>query len=393
MNPFRTYTIALFCALVAFAGGLWLGGHPDSLPSGLRDVFVEDQEATLRAELIEAIDGSFYKPVDDEKLEDASLDGIVRSLDDDFSHYFNPDETTAFQESITGEFDGVGMSIEQDKQGLLVLNVFDGSPAAEARIHKGDLITEVNGESIAGESSDIATAKIKGRAGTSVDLTVLEGGGGGDRRTVSVDRERIEVPVVEGRIEEAGGTKVGVASLISFSSGAHGALREEIESLLDEGAEGIVLDLRGNGGGLLEEAVLVSSLFIEDGEIVTTKGRTKPERVFEAEGEALDPDLPLTVLVDKGSASASEIVTGALRDTGRAEIVGETTFGKGVFQEVQPLSNGGTLDLTVGEYFLPDGENISDKGIEPETKAVDKPRTKRDEALPEALDVLRDQIG
>ncbi len=393
MNPFRTYTIALFCALVAFAGGLWLGGHPDSLPSGLRDVFVDDQEATLRAELIEAIDDNFYKQVDDEKLEDASLDGIVRSLDDQFSHYFDPKETTAFQESISGEFDGVGMSIEEDKQGLLVLNVFDGSPAAEAGIHEGDLITEVNGESIAGEPSDIATAKIKGRAGTSVDLTVVEGGRGGDERTIAVDRERIEVPVAEGKLEELDGTKVGVASLLSFSSGAHGALREEIESLLDRGAEGIVLDLRGNGGGLLEEAVLVSSLFIEDGTIVTTKGRTKPERVFEAQGKAIDSDLPLVVLVDKGSASASEIVTGALRDTDRAEVVGETTFGKGVFQEVQPLSNGGTLDLTVGEYFLPDGENISDDGIDPEVEAKDKPRTKRDEALPEALDALRDEIG
>jgi len=393
MNRFRTYTIVLLSALAAFAGGLWLGGHPQTLPSGVRGAFVEDQQATLRAELIKSIEDNFYEQVDETKLEDASLDGIVRSLDDQFSHYFNPKETTAFQESITGQFDGVGMSIEEDKQGLVVLNVFDGSPASRAGIRKGDLITEVDGESIAGDPSDIATAKIKGRAGTSVGLTVLEGGPNGDKREVEVDRERIEVPVAEGEIEEVDGKKVGVARLISFSSGAHGALREEIETLLDEGAEGIVLDLRGNGGGLLEEAVLVSSLFVEDGEIVTTRGRTKAERVFEAQGEALESDLPVVVLVDKGSASASEIVTGALRDTGRAEIVGETTFGKGVFQEVQPLSNGGTLDLTVGEYFLPSGENISDKGIKPEIKAVDKPRTKPDEALPKALDALSDEIG
>ena len=120
-----------------------------------------------------------------------------------------------------------------------------------------------------------------------------------------------------------------------------------------------MLDLRGNGGGLLTEAVLVASQFIEDGEIVTTEGRTKPERVFEAQGDAIDEDIPVVVLVDGGSASASEIVTGALRDTERAIVVGERTFGKGVFQEVQPLSNGGALDLTVGSYFLPDGDNIS----------------------------------
>jgi len=392
MNPFRVYTIALFCALVALAGGLYLGGHPDVLPSGLRDVFVDDREATLRAELIQAIDDGFYKDVDAERLQDASLDGIVRALDDRFSHYFDPQETEAFDESISGKFDGVGMSIEEIKQGLLVLNVFEGSPAEGTGIRKGDVITAVDGESIAGESSDIATAKIKGRPGTSVELTVSQGGAGGRERTIDVERERIQVPVAEGTIEQVDGVKVGVAQLISFTSGAHGALREEIDSLLEKGAEGIVLDLRGNGGGLLQEAVLVSSLFIEDGEIVTTEGRTKPERVFEAQGEAIDPELPVVVLVDRGSASASEIVTGALRDRDRAQVVGEKTFGKGVFQEVQPLSNGGTLDLTVGEYFLPSGENISDKGITPAIRARDKPRTKPDEALPKALDTLAEEI-
>jgi carboxyl-terminal processing protease len=121
---------------------------------------------------------------------------------------------------------------------------------------------------------------------------------------------------------------------------------------------------------------------------VTTRGRAKPERVFNAQGQAIPEDIPMVVLVDGGSASASEIVAGAVRDHGRATVVGERTFGKGVFQEVQPLSNGGALDLTVGSYFLPDGENISDRGIEPEVKAVDKPRTERDEALPTALDEL-----
>jgi carboxyl-terminal processing protease len=392
MNPFRTYTIALACALAAFAGGLWLGGHPDQLPSGLRDVFVEDEATRLRAELIDAIEDGFYKEVDPDELEDASLDGIVRALDDRYSHYFDPGETETFEQSISGQFEGVGMSIEEDKRGLLVLNVFDGSPAAKAGIRKGDVVTAVNGDSIAGESADIATAKIKGRAGTSVELTLLVGGKGGRKRTVSVDRARIDVPVVEGKLVEENGVDLGVVQLLTFSSGAHGALREEIDSLLADGAEGIVLDLRGNGGGLLQEAVLVSSLFVEDGEIVTTKGRTKAERLFEAQGDAIDPDVPVVVLVDKGSASASEIVTGALRDRGRAEIVGENTFGKGVFQEVQPLSNGGTLDLTVGSYFLPGGEDISDKGIKPDVKARDKPRTKPDEALPTALDELTDEI-
>jgi carboxyl-terminal processing protease len=162
--------------------------------------------------------------------------------------------------------------------------------------------------------------------------------------------------------------------------------------VLDDGAQAIVLDLRGNGGGLLSEAVLVSSVFIEDGKIVSVRGRERPERTENAEGDAIDQDIPVAVLVDGGSASASEIVTGALRDRGRATVVGTHTFGKGLVQEVEPLSNGGYLDLTVANYYLPGGKTISTSGLKPQVKAFDKPRTKRDEALPVALDVLAGKL-
>ena len=152
-----------------------------------------------------------------------------------------------------------------------------------------------------------------------------------------------------------------------------------------------MLDLRGNGGGLLTEAQLVSSIFIEDGKIVSTRGRSRPERVLEAEGDAIDEDIPVVVLVDGGSASASEIVTGALRDRGRATVVGTRTFGKGLVQEVKPLSNGGVLDITVANYYLPGGKTISTAGIKPQVRAADNPDTDRDEALPTALDTLLEQ--
>jgi carboxyl-terminal processing protease len=386
----RAYTLALLCALLGLIGGLWLGGHPSSLPGSVRDVFVEEDRA-LRAEVVDTIEQNFFKEVEEDDFEDASVRGIVRALDDRFSHYFSPEETAQFEQSISGEFDGVGMSVEESPRGLLVLNVFEGSPAERSGITDGDIVTEVNGQSIAGQSADIATAKIKGQPGTSVELTVSDPET--DRqRTVELERQRIEVPAVESELVEQGGTTLGVVELLTFTQGAHGAMREAIDELDQDGAEGIVLDLRGNGGGLLTEAVLVASQFIEDGEIVTTEGRTKPERVFEAQGDAIDEDFPVVVLVDGGSASASEIVTGALRDTERAIVVGERTFGKGVFQEVQPLSNGGALDLTVGSYFLPDGDSISDRGIAPDVKAVDKPNTERDEALPDALEVLADEV-
>jgi carboxyl-terminal processing protease len=245
----------------------------------------------------------------------------------------------------------------------------------------------VNGRSIAGVNSQVATSRIKGPAGTSVTLRVFTPGEERDR-TVRVKRERIEIPVARGHMVERDGHKVGVVELLSFSSGAHGLLRLQIDRLLKNGAEAVVLDLRGNGGGLLSEAVLVSSIFIEDGKIVSVRGRHRPERTQNAEGDAVDEKLPVVTLVDGGSASASEIVTGALRDRHRAKVVGTRTFGKGLVQEVQSLSNGGVLDLTVANYYLPDGETISTKGIKPEIRAVDDPDTDRDEALPVAVDEL-----
>ena len=375
--------LAFALAFLLLFGGIWMGGHPETLPDFARDAFVDDDRA-VRAEIVDSIKDNFYKPVKDSQIDESELKGIVSGLNDRFSHYLTPDEKKQFEEGVQGSFEGVGMAVDEDRRGLRVLNVFDRSPAKRAGIRKGDFITRVNGKSIAGVSSDVATARIKGPAGTPVRLEVVNSSGE-ERRSFRLRRARVVVPVADSRITQSGGRELGVVELASFSSGAHGRLRQEVDKVLRRGADGLVLDLRGNGGGLLREAVLVSSIFIEDGLVTFTRGRTKPRRNFEAQGDAIAEDVPVVVLVDRGSASASEIVTGALRDRHRATVVGQRTFGKGVFQEVQPLSNGGLLDLTVGEYFLPSGENIGKKGIVPTVKAKDDPKTERDEALPVAL--------
>lgn len=389
MTGFGKSVAALAAAILLLCGGIWLGGHPETLPGPVRDAFV-DEDRALRAEVVDSIKDSFYKPVKDSDIDQSSLKGIVQGLGDQFSNYLTPKETKEFQESVEGEFEGVGMNVDEDRRGLRVVKVFDDTPARRNGIKPGEFITEVNGRSIAGVASDVATARIKGPAGTKVRLEVVDPDTA-TPRTLTLQRERIEVPVAESKIEERGGQKLGVVELTTFSNGAHGLLRKEIDKVTDRGAKGIVLDLRGNGGGLLREAVLVSSIFIEDGLVTYTKGRTKPKREFEAEGDAISENLPVVVLVDRGSASASEIVTGALRDRRRATVVGTRTFGKGVFQEVLPLSNGGLLDLTVGEYYLPSGENIGKKGVRPTVRAVDDPETDRDEALPVALDTLAEK--
>jgi carboxyl-terminal processing protease len=386
MTPKRGFALALSGLLIALAIGLWLGGHPTSLPGFLRDVFVEDDRA-LHAQVVDTIEDNYYKKIPKDRLEEQSLRGLVEALHDPFSHYISPKEASRFKESIEGKFEGVGMTVAEDKRGLKVLTVFKDTPARRAGVRTGDVITAVDGRSIRGISSDAATARIKGPAGTSVQLTVVTPGSK-RRRNLRMKRQRIEVPVAEGRVVTRDGRKIAVVQLLGFTDGAHGLLRRQIDRALSRGAKGIVLDLRGNGGGLLREAVLVSSIFIEDGDIVSVRGRKRRNRTESAVGDAIDPKIPVVVLVDRGSASASEITTGALRDRHRATVVGTRTFGKGLVQEVEPLSNGGALDITVANYYLPDGETITRAGLKPQVPARDKPRTKRDEALSVAIDTL-----
>jgi carboxyl-terminal processing protease len=195
-------------------------------------------------------------------------------------------------------------------------------------------------------------------------------------------------------MERAEGRDFAYVSLAQFTSGAHGEVSGALRPLLRKGADGVVLDLRDNGGGLLQEGVLVSSVFIPDGTIVTTRGRSRPSKRYSASGQSIDTKLPVVVLVNDGTASAAEIVTGALQDRKRATVVGTRTFGKGVFQEIEPISNGGALDITVGEYYTPKGRNLGPRngkpgGITPAVHAKDDPDTETvDEALRKALSVL-----
>jgi carboxyl-terminal processing protease len=380
---------ALVAILATLCAGMYLGGHPANLPTFLKDAFV-DESASLNAEAVDVIEDNYIRKVPGSQLDDASLQGMVRSLKSRFSHYFTPEQNRLFEQATNGEFSGVGLTVVERKRGLLVVSVFNKSPAKRVGIGPGDVITKVNDHSIAGESSNASTARIKGKPGTYVQLTVTRRGG--RTRTVRVKRERIKVPVVSSSLRTVGGRKLGVVALASFTSGSHAEIANAVRKLLRRHAQGFVLDLRANGGGLLEEAVLISSLFVPNGTIVTTKGRTKPKRVLEATGDTITRK-PIVVLVDHDTASASEITTAALNERVRAPVVGERTFGKGVFGQVFELSNGGALDLIVGSYYTPDGENINKKGIAPDVRAKDDPATKRDEALDRALATLARRAG
>jgi carboxyl-terminal processing protease len=384
----RVLALLLVAGLVV--GAFWLGGHSGGLPAPLRDFARDDDTATIDA-AIERVYDDYYREIPRERLANDAIRGVVQGLDDRFSGYFDPKEYRSFREVTDARFSGVGLGVQRDRRGLRITQVYDGSPAKKAGLREGDVILSADGTRLAGKAEEAAVGLIKGKEGTRVKLGVRRG-----RRTFdrTVTRAQIDIPVVESETVRRGGKRYAHIRLATFSSGSHAEIYAKIRAAQKRDVAGIVFDLRGNSGGLVEEARLIASAFLPEGRIVTTRGRSVSETVYEATGDPVAPKIPLVVLVDRGSASASEIVAGALQDRDRAKVVGTKTFGKGVFQQVVELGNGGALDITVGQYFLPSGRNIGGRGVkrgaglQPDVRVQDDPKTERDEALRHAVDVL-----
>ncbi len=314
---------------------------------------------------------------------------MLKSLKDPYTVYLTPKEVQDFEEKERGSYSGIGASLQKTKDGLIITAVFDGSPAKAAGLAPGDAIVTVDGKDTKGVAIETSISRIKGAEGSTVTLGVQPKDKKQPVKTYKIQRKTIEIPETSSKIINDKGTKVGYVQLYEFGGLAGRDVRKDVDELSKKGAQWFILDLRYNGGGLLTQAVDVTGVF-QTGLVTSTAGLNSPKEELTATGPVATRK-PMVVLVNGYSASASEIVTGALKDHKRATIIGTKTFGKGLVQSIVDLGNGAALKLTTAVYLTPNGTNINKKGITPDIVAPDKPKTKPDDALQRALQYIAAQ--
>jgi len=349
------------------------------------------EQLELFADVLARVRSDYVVNVDDEELIGDALNGMLQSLDP-HSSYVSPEDYRALEESTSGEYGGLGMEVTSEDGVLTVVSPFDGSPAANAGIKAGDYVTSVDGESILGLSVSESVKKMRGKAGEPITLTVVSKGE--DPRDVTLVREIIKPHVVRAELKDG----IGYLRLSQFNDRSESSLLENITKLQKEAGghlPGLILDLRNNPGGLLDQSVKVSSAFLSGGEIVSIRGRKSNDiQRFNAKSNQAVKGVPLIVLINEASASASEIVAGAIQDRGRGLVLGATSFGKGSVQSIIPLRGGrdGALRLTTQRYYTPAGRSIQGTGIEPDIAVSNKPKTEskadrlREADLPNAIE-------
>ena len=315
-------------------------------------------------EVFERVRSTYVDEVSDEKLIDAAINGMLQSLDP-HSAYLNPKNYKEMQVQTRGEFGGLGIEVTMENGYVKVIAPIDDTPAFKAGIQTNDLITHINGESVQGLSLSQAVEKMRGPVNSSINLTIARQKTG-KSFDVKITRKVIKIASVKGKIEE----KIIYIRITSFSEQTTSGLKKQMSKLIKESENepiGVILDLRGNPGGLLRQAVLVTDAFLDKGEIVSTRGRDEKEsQRYNAKRGDISNKLPIVVLINGGSASASEIVAGALQDHKRAIILGTQSFGKGSVQTIIPISGNGALRLTTSLYYTPSGRSIQAKGITPD---------------------------
>jgi carboxyl-terminal processing protease len=331
------------------------------------------QDARMLADVLERVKHDYVNPVDDHQLLQAAIHGMVASLDP-YSAYLEGDEYDEVKISSSGQYSGIGIEVSMEDEEVVVVSPFEGSPAAAAGIRSGDVIATIDGIPVNPTSLSDTIGRMRGKEGTSVRIGILRDGGA-EPLQFTLKRSRVELRSVKAELLEPGTGYVRISQFSETTGDDLDAALKDLRKRNGAPLKGLVLDLRNNPGGVLEAAVSVSDTFLDAGVIVTAKGRT-PESKFEMDatpGDALN-GAPIVVLVNGGSASAAEIVAGALKDNHRAKLMGRTTFGKGSVQTVIPLSGDRAVKLTTSFYYTPSGLSINHRGIAPDIELERDPK-------------------
>ena len=323
----------------------------------------------LFSEVLEKIQNEYVDEINQADVMDSAINGVLQSLDP-YSSYMNPEIFDEMQTETSGKFGGLGIEVSMESGVVKVISPIDDTPASKAGIKSGDFIVKINDEQVQGKTLMEAVNLMRGEVGTPIKLTVRRKG---EKKAIifNITRQVIEIKSVVSKVIDK---EVGYLRLRAFNENSDVQLKKQISKLEKENKlTGYILDLRNNPGGLLSQAVKISDFFLHDGEIVSTKGRKSREnrKFFAKKGDRIDGK-PLVVLINNGSASASEIVAGALQDQKRAILIGEATYGKGSVQSIIPLKNNGAIRLTISKYYLPSGRSISEVGITPDIKVSEE---------------------
>lgn len=359
------YTALLLLILIIFSGGYLLGQSsiaPVQLVGAAIDTPAEAQQSFRPFwETWDFIHEEYFdQPVDDEALVEGAIEGMLATLDDPNTIYLSPEHEEAARHALEGNLEGIGAEVTSENGQIIIVAPFEGSPAEAAGLRQGDILRQANGVDLTGMDVADAAALIRGPAGTTVLLAIEREG---EVLEVEVERDIINIPSVRGEIIE---DSIAYVRLSRFANNTTDNLSDVLDELLEQEPKGLILDLRSNPGGTLTSAVSVADEFLPEGPILVERFGNGNEKLFEAEEKGQAQDLPMVVLIDGGSASASEVVAGAIRDRDRGTLVGVTSFGKGTVQTWKGLSNGGGVRITVARWITPDGNWIHEQGLEPD---------------------------
>jgi carboxyl-terminal processing protease len=325
-------------------------------------VGTERQEFNKLYEAFDTLKSGYYKEIDQKKVINGAINGMVESLDDPYSDYMSNEEAENFHGSISSSFQGIGAEIQEKDGHIVIVSPIKGSPAEKAGLKPNDMILSVNGKSLQGMNSTQAVTLIRGKKGTKVELSIQRPGTDAPI-TVPIIRDEIPIETVYGEMVGDGIAKVQITS---FSSNTSKELVEKLNELQGKGMKGLVLDLRQNPGGLLDQAISISSMFVPKGKLILkVEDRNGKIKEYPSQNEG-NPNLPLVVLIDKGSASASEILAGAVKESAGVKLVGEKSFGKGTVQTASDFEDGSNLKFTTAKWLTPNGNWIHKKGINPD---------------------------